>query len=146
MARPLRIDRPNRSEGHLGELVLDFIYTADIPLRGFKMFESKMPRRALLKGVLTGLAAIPVVGVFSRANAAPGAMLDAADPQAKALGYVADTTKVDDKARPTHKAEQKCANCVQFQGKAGDANGGCPIFAGRQVAANGWCSVWVKKP
>jgi hypothetical protein len=38
-----------------------------------------------------------------------------------------------------------CANCALFQGKAGDAWGGCPIFAGRQVAAKGWCSAWAKK-
>ena len=110
------------------------------------MFEQKMPRRTLLKGALAGLAAIPVVAVVSRANAAPAPMLDPNDPQAKALGYSPDTTKVDDKARPTHKVEQKCGNCVQFQGKAGDASGPCPIFAGHQVSASGWCSVWAKKP
>jgi DMSO/TMAO reductase YedYZ molybdopterin-dependent catalytic subunit len=109
------------------------------------MFDQKLPRRTLLKGALASLAAIPVVAVVTRADAA-AAPLDANDPQAKALGYVSDTTKVDAKANPMHKPEQKCATCVQFQGKAGDASAACTIFAGKLVNANGWCKVWSKKP
>ena len=109
------------------------------------MFDQKMPRRAVLKGALAGLAAIPVVGMAIRADAAP-AMLDVNDPQAKGLGYVVDTAKVDDKTNPTHKPDQKCANCAQYQGKAGDATAPCTIFAGKLVAGAGWCKVWVKKP
>ena len=109
------------------------------------MFDQKLPRRTVLKSALAGLAAIPVVGIATRADAAP-AMLDVNDPQAKGLGYVTDTTKVDAKANPMHKPEQKCANCVQYQGKAGDAAAPCVIFAGKLVASNGWCKVWAKKP
>ena len=109
------------------------------------MFDQKMPRRTVLKGALAGLAAIPVVAVVTRAEAAP-AKLDVADPQAKALGYIADTTKVDAKTNPTHKPEQKCSNCVQFQGKAGDATAPCTIFGGKLVDGNGWCKVYAKKP
>ncbi len=109
------------------------------------MFDQKLPRRALLKGALAGLAAIPVVAAVTRAEAAAPA-LDANDAQAKALGYVDDTSKVDAKANPTHKAEQKCANCVQFQGKATDAQAPCMIFAGKLVNGNGWCKVYAKKP
>jgi len=32
-----------------------------------------------------------------------------------------------------------------FQGKAGDAAGGCPLFAGKHVAGNGWCTAYAKK-
>jgi hypothetical protein len=110
------------------------------------MFEQKMTRRSALKGALSGLAAIPVVAFVTRADAAPAAAVDPNDPQAKSLGYVADTTKVDDKSNPMHKADQKCSNCVQFQGKAGDAAAPCTIFAGKQVSGNGWCKVWAKKP
>ncbi|HXQ20074.1 MAG TPA: high-potential iron-sulfur protein [Candidatus Acidoferrales bacterium] len=110
------------------------------------MFEQKLPRRAILKGALAGLAAIPVVGVMARADAAAAAVtLDPNDPQAKALGYVTDTTKVDAKGNPTHKPDQKCANCVQYQGKTTDPAAPCTIFAGKQVAAAGWCKVWAKK-
>ena len=73
------------------------------------------------------------------------AKLDEKDPQAIALGYVADTTKVDAKKFPKHSNDQKCSNCALFQGKAGAATGGCPLFGTKQVAAPGWCSAWAKK-
>jgi hypothetical protein len=82
----------------------------------------------------------------AKAAAAGPAMVDEKDPQAAALGYVADTTKADAKKFPKHAATQKCANCQLYGGKAGDAAGPCPIFAGKQVAAAGWCSSWTKKP
>ena len=72
-------------------------------------------------------------------------MVDAKDATAVALGYVADTTKVDGKKFPKHEATQNCNNCAIFQGKAADAAGGCPLFAGKQVAGKGWCSAWAKK-
>jgi High potential iron-sulfur protein len=68
------------------------------------------------------------------------------DEQAKTLGYVAVATKADKAKFPKYTAEQDCANCGLYQGKAGDAAGGCPLFAGKQVTAKGWCSAWVKKP
>ncbi len=76
---------------------------------------------------------------------AQGAPLAETDAQAVALGYKADTTKVDAKKFPKHAATQNCANCALFQGKAGDKTGGCPLFAGKSVTANGWCSAWAKK-
>ena len=76
---------------------------------------------------------------------APGPALAETDPQAVALGYKADTTKVDKAKFPKHEASQKCNNCSLYQGKATDAMGGCPLFAGKQVAGPGWCSAWVKK-
>lgn len=72
--------------------------------------------------------------------------LDEKDPQAVSLGYVHDTTKADGKKFPKHTKDQKCSNCALFQGKAGDAWGGCGIFGTKQVAANGWCSAYAKKP
>lgn len=71
--------------------------------------------------------------------------LEESDPQAVALGYKHDTTKVDAKKYPQHAASQDCANCQLFQGKPKDAAGLCPLFAGKQVAAAGWCSAWSKK-
>ena len=73
------------------------------------------------------------------------AKLDEKDPQALALGYVADATKADTKKYPKYAAGQNCANCALYQGKAADAAGLCPLFAGRQVASKGWCSAWAKK-
>ncbi|HSI60568.1 MAG TPA: high-potential iron-sulfur protein [Ideonella sp.] len=73
------------------------------------------------------------------------AKLDEKDPQAVALGYVADTAKADAKKYPNHAAAQTCNNCALWQSKPTDAMGNCPLFAGKQVAAKGWCSAWAKK-
>jgi len=73
------------------------------------------------------------------------AKLDEKDPQAMALGYVADAAKTDTKKFPKYAAGQNCTNCALYQGKAADAWGGCPLFAGKQVAGKGWCSAWAKK-
>ena len=111
------------------------------------MLEKKLPRRDLLKGALAGLAAIPVVAVVDRAAAAaPAKALDVNNPQAKALGYILDTTKVDAKANPMHKPDQHCGNCLHYQGKATDPVAPCAIFQGQTVVNKGWCKVWAKKP
>lgn len=73
------------------------------------------------------------------------AMLSESDPQAVALGYKADTTKVDKAKYPKHENSQICGNCQLYQGKPADASGPCPLFPSKLVAKNGWCSAWVKK-
>ena len=67
------------------------------------------------------------------------------DPQATALGYKADTTKVDKAKFPKHDPSQMCHGCQLFQGKVNDATGPCQLFAGKTVQGKGWCSAWVKK-
>jgi hypothetical protein len=71
--------------------------------------------------------------------------IDESDPLALALGYKADTTKVDSAKYPNHTPTQQCSNCKQFQGTATDSAAGCTLFGGKAVAAKGWCSSWVKK-
>ena len=109
--------------------------------------QSKISRRAMVKGGLIAGAFIPAVGLIANtASAAGGTPLDPSDPTAQALGFVTDHTKVDAKANATYKPDQDCGNCAQFTGKAGDATGGCNIFAGKTVPAKGWCKVWAQKP
>ena len=98
-------------------------------------------RTFMLKVVATGsmLAAVRAHGQ------AAGPKLAESDPQAIALGYKEDTTKVDGKKFPKHEVSQTCVTCQLFQGKPTDPAGGCPLFAGKQVAAHGWCSAWAKK-
>ena len=72
-------------------------------------------------------------------------MVGETEPMAVALGYVKDTTKVDAKRFPKHKADQKCSNCALYSGKPGEASGPCGLFPGKLVAADGWCNSWVKK-
>ncbi|CAN5780335.1 high-potential iron-sulfur protein [soil metagenome] len=71
--------------------------------------------------------------------------VDPKDPQAIALGYVSDHTKVDKAKYPKFTEAQDCATCQLYQGKPTDATAPCPLFAGKTVAAKGWCSAWVKK-
>ena len=96
------------------------------------------PRRVFLMAIAATSAAI-ATGVRAQAK------LDEKDPQAAALGYAADTSKVDAKKFPKHAAAQTCSNCALYQGKPADATGACPLFAGKAVAAKGWCSAWAKK-
>ena len=98
-------------------------------------------RHFVLQIVAAGAA---IASLDARAQGA-GPKLSEADPQAVALGYKDDTTKVDAKKYPKHASDQKCSNCQLFQGKASDATGGCALFPGKQVAASGWCSAWNKK-
>ena len=89
-------------------------------------------------------ASCSTVLVAASATAQP-VRIDEKDPQAVALGYMHDTTKVDKKKFPKHSNDQKCNNCALYQGKAADAWGGCPLFGAKQVAGPGWCSAWAKK-
>ena len=73
------------------------------------------------------------------------AKVDEKDPQAVALGYLSDATKVDAKKYSKYAAGQVCNNCALYQAKAVEAWGGCPLFAGKQVAGKGWCTAWAKK-
>jgi hypothetical protein len=72
-------------------------------------------------------------------------MVDAKDPQALALGYVADASHADVAKFKTYAAGNSCSSCSLYQGKAGDAAGPCPLFSGKQVSSKGWCSAWAKK-
>ena len=97
-------------------------------------------RREFIVQFSLGGAALASSQAFAAAE-----MVAEKDAQAAALGYVADTTKVDAKKYPKHAAAQKCSNCQLYVGKATDASGGCSLFAGKKVAGNGWCSAYVKK-
>ena len=109
--------------------------------------QSKISRRAMVKGGLIAGAFLPAMGLIAKTSSAAGLPpLDPKDPTAQALGFVPDATKVDAKANATYKPDQKCSTCAQFQGKAGDATAGCNIFAGKSVPAGGWCKVWAQKP
>jgi hypothetical protein len=93
-------------------------------------------RRFLLQSVGAGSSLL-----LSRASFAAGAnTLSEADPQAQALGYKEDASKVDKAKFSQYAAGQSCETCSLFQGKATDAYGGCTLFGDKQVAARGWCS------
>jgi hypothetical protein len=91
---------------------------------------------------------VPVAGAAllgARTASAQADMVGEKDPQAVALGYVADTNKADKAKYKNWAATQSCANCGLYQGKATDPTAVCPLFGTKKVAAKGWCSAWVKK-
>ena len=91
------------------------------------------------------LMTVAASGTGISATASAQALLDEKTPQAAALGYAADTKKVDAKKYPKHAATQMCNNCALYQGKLSDKQAACPLFAGKLVAGSGWCSAWAKK-
>lgn len=105
-------------------------------------------RRAIItRGLVAGAAFFPIGAIRNTASAASNLpALDPKDPAAVTLGFVNDSSKVDAAANPTHTLAQTCANCEQFQGKTGEALGGCVLFPGKLVPAAGWCKVWRKIP
>ena len=103
----------------------------------------KSNRRIFVIQSLVG-AGVLATGHLAQAQAA-APLVQETEPQAVALGYKNDTTKVDKAKYPKHAADQQCANCALYQAKPTDPAGGCPLFAGKQVAAKGWCSAWAKK-
>jgi hypothetical protein len=109
--------------------------------------QKPISRRTLVNYALVTAAFLPALHIGTEAAAAEALTpLDPNDPAAKSLGYVSDSSKVDASANPTHKPDQTCSSCAQFQGKPGEHQGGCNIFPGKSVAAGGWCKVWAKKP
>ena len=98
-------------------------------------------RRAFVVSVVAGGTAFAA----TRVSAQAGPKLEETDPQAAALGYKADTSKVDQAKFAGHTAAQACGNCNFFQGKTSDAMAPCQLFAGKQVASKGWCSAYSKK-
>jgi len=102
---------------------------------------SNPSRRAFVMSVVAGTGALATTRVS--AQAAP--VLSPTDPQAVALGYNPDNTKVDKAKYAQHAAGQMCSGCNFFQGKPTDAMGPCQLFAGKQVAGKGWCTAFAKK-
>ncbi len=102
---------------------------------------STSSRRVFMLQVIAGTSTL--VAANAMAEASP--MVAEADAQAAALGYKADSTKVDAKKYPNHTDAQNCAGCALYAGKPKEVAGACPLFAGKQVAAAGWCSAFAKK-
>jgi len=103
---------------------------------------SNPSRRAFVVTVVAGGGALAASRVSAQA-AAP--VLTETDPQAAALGYKADNTKVDKAKYPQHAAGQVCGGCNFFQGKPTDTMAPCQLFAGKQVSSKGWCTAYAKK-
>jgi High potential iron-sulfur protein len=99
-----------------------------------------LSRRTVVKGLALFSAA--TVLVVRRSAAAEPAKLSVTDPAAVALGYVENAAQVDVKKYPSFVKGSTCENCLQLQGKSGEAFRPCSLFKDKVVSANGWCSGW----
>lgn len=79
------------------------------------------------------------------ATASSFPMLDEKDPQAIALGYVADASRTDQVKFNNYAPGNQCSNCGNFLGAVEDVAAGCKIFPNKRVAGKGWCTAWVKR-
>jgi hypothetical protein len=100
-------------------------------------------RRTFITTAVAAGTAVLIPRLTSAAHQVP--LLQETDPQAIALGYKSDASKVDRVKYPRYAAGQMCANCALYQGKPSDPNALCPLFQGRQVLAKAWCSAWSKR-
>ena len=103
-----------------------------------------MNRRTFVIHSLVGSAALAVVTAGRAQAPSTAPKVAESDPQAVALGYKDDATKVDKAKFPKYAAGQKCSNCQLYQGPE-TGLGNCPLFAGKSVPGPAWCSAWVKK-
>jgi hypothetical protein len=95
------------------------------------MRETSLNRRALLRRAVATAAAVPIMAVASRAQAAQNAALRGA------LKYQDQPNK-----------GQQCSACVHWvPGPTPTARGGCKIIPGdNEIAPQGWCTAWVANP
>jgi High potential iron-sulfur protein len=95
-------------------------------------------RRRLVIALGAAAAALPL----ARSYGADAAKVDVHDPQAVALGYIENATRVDAKKYPQFVPGSNCENCLQLQGKPGNNFRPCALFSGKLVAVAGWCTGW----
>ena len=100
-----------------------------------------LSRRTVVKGLALATVAANLVVRQSTAAADP-VKLSVKDPAAVSLGYIEDAAQIDVKKYPTYVKGSTCENCLQLQGKPGDAYRPCSLFTGKVVSAKGWCSGW----
>ena len=83
-------------------------------------------------------------GVLTAASVQAKTRITEKDPEAAAVGYTLDATKVDARRFPKFKAGQTCNNCMAWASKPTEAWGECTLFDNKFVAAPGWCSSYTK--
>jgi hypothetical protein len=91
------------------------------------------------------VAAASVAVISSRASA-QARRLQESDPEATAVGYAVDNTKVDKARFPKRQAGDRCGTCKAFiTSKPGDEWGQCALIDDKLVNSNAWCSSFVMK-
>ena len=81
------------------------------------------------------LPAVALTLTGARVAQAQAARLDEKDPQAVAIGYLHDASKVDAKKYAQWAAGRNCANCQLYEAKRSDAWGRWGVVGGKEVNA-----------
>lgn len=105
--------------------------------------EKGKSRRTFMMKLIAGTSALAAGKVAFSQTQAP-VKISESDPQAVAVGYKDDATKVDKAKFPKYAPGQVCLNCQLYLGSQ-PPTAPCAIFGNKHVAAAGWCSAWVKK-
>jgi hypothetical protein len=101
-------------------------------------------RRTFLRATLTGLLLTRVAAVDAKDPAdgnADAVALSPSDPNARAMDFTLDASKVDRNRYPNYKGG-KCASCKAFQRSSTPGMGTCQTFSGRLVPSGGWCAAY----
>jgi High potential iron-sulfur protein len=91
-------------------------------------------RRALLHAAAGGLALVALPKALALAP-----LLTGVEPDAVALEFVPDATRIDPAAQPRFKPGSRCSRCYFYQGRSMSDSATCTVFAGYRVPASGWC-------
>jgi hypothetical protein len=102
-------------------------------------------RRDALRTAAAALAGLATVRLGWSAGAQDLPHLTDNNPAAASLGYTEDSNSVNAHNFPTHKPEQRCANCKYFQAGAGGVYAPCRLYPGNAVNVNGWCAGYASK-
>lgn len=99
-------------------------------------------RTAAIAAVAAPIAFKLIARPAAAASTKPPLPLD--NPQAMALGYIEDATKVDKAKHANFKEGSDCNNCQFHQGETGEWVD-CMLFPANAVAGAGWCVSWAAK-
>lgn len=104
---------------------------------------STLSRREALKAIAIAAGTLAVVRTTIAAPSLPH--VNPQDPMAAGVSYHENVATIKASQFPQVKPGDKCANCAQIGGAAGQTWRPCNIFAGQLVNANGWCTAYSRK-
>ena len=109
-----------------------------------QVYNHAFTRRDALRTAIAALAGVATARLGWSADATGLPHLTEANPAAASLGYTEDSNSVNGHNFPTHKPEQRCANCKYFQAGSG-VYAPCRLYPGNAVNVNGWCAGYVAR-
>lgn len=91
-------------------------------------------RRTLLKAAAGAITLLVAPRAVARLP-----LLTGSEPDAIALEFVTDATRLHPSLQPRYTPGARCAACFFYQGRRSTEDAPCTVFAGYRVPATGWC-------